>query len=113
MSRYNSTGSLRPESPRTVLAGDAELRALRERVTDLEDQLRFVTLERDEAFATINAIRALLCGEPARLAPNDVYVSPGSKENACPVCEGEGILWVHDFRMDCKRCDGTGRQTKR
>ena len=31
--------------------------------------------------------------------------APGS---VCTFCDGEGIYWVHDFEMVCRRCNGTG-----
>jgi hypothetical protein len=72
-----------------------ETEKLRDRIAELEEQLRIVTAERDEA------LRTAACAE--LIEP----IVPGV--NVCGVCEGEGVFWVHDFRMDCKRCGGTGQ----
>lgn len=81
---------------------------LRARVAELEEQLRRVTAERDEALARLEIHGAA----QGNSTPETTLPDEAPDANACQPCEGEGVLWVHDFRMDCKRCGGTGRVSK-
>jgi hypothetical protein len=81
-----------------------ELDALRSRVADLELQLRTVTKQRDAALGALGEGAADLTTENG----GDGAIEVWQPANTCRYCDGEGILWVHDFRMDCKRCGGTG-----
>jgi hypothetical protein len=84
-----------------VFEGDRErqIASLQGRVAELESALRTVTLERD---AAREALRRNLETDARAVAEERAVGS-------CMYCDGEGIIWVHDFRMDCKRCNGTGR----
>jgi DnaJ-class molecular chaperone len=80
---------------------------LTDQIAELTEQLRTVTEERDAARHEIARMRAE-CPEP------DAGHSGLAKEPtspllvACAFCEGDGVYWVHDFEMQCKRCNGTG-----
>jgi len=82
-----------------------ELEVLRSRVTELEEQLKRVTRQRDAALATLGASHPV--AQPDE-TPRDVAHQSWQPTNACRYCDGEGVIWVHDFRMDCKRCGGSG-----
>jgi hypothetical protein len=77
---------------------EQEIASLRSEISYLEEQLLLVTMERDEALTAL---------EVARLRRNTGPLEPEllkKPDPACPYCHGEGIIWVHDFRVECKRC---------
>jgi len=82
---------------------------LESRVSELSQQLRRVADERDAALREVTRLR----GEPSL----GVAVAPAAPATdgavvTCGFCDGEGVYWVHDFEMSCKRCDGTGYTTR-
>jgi hypothetical protein len=85
-----------------------ELSVLKSRVAELEKSLVRVTAQRDAAIAALGAT-ASLAAEP--VAQEDDGIESWQPTNSCRYCDGEGVIWVHDFRMDCKRCSGTGIST--
>jgi len=72
---------------------------LRARIAELEEQLQRVTAERDSALERLELLRG----------PQYGSLLEAVDERACQACQGEGVYWVHDFEMACKRCAGTGR----
>src|SRR4051812_36805888 len=86
-----------------------EIEELHTRFAELTEQLRIATEQRDVARREVARLRsegAALdeCGNDARPASSLVEV--------CAFCDGEGVYWVHDFEMQCKRCNGTGLMSK-
>lgn len=84
-----------------------QLEELRGRIAELTEQLRTVTDERDSAHREIARLRE------AAAVPREEWVGTepepsSSRLVACAFCDGDGVYWVHDFEMRCKRCDGTG-----
>ena len=78
------------------------IEALEARVRELTLQLERVTSELDAARRQIEQSE-----ESAAARENgDPEPVPGS---VCSFCDGEGIYWVHDFEMVCRRCNGTGQ----
>jgi hypothetical protein len=82
---------------------------LRARLAELEAGIRRVTAERDEALADVERLRAALAAQSSVVEASSGDEPGTLDEAACRACDGEGFLWVHDIRMDCKRCGGTGR----
>ena len=85
--------------------------ALRVRIAELEEQLRLMTLERDELLVQIHSRPQ---HEAVMSSTQTVTSEPAATPldaDMCELCEGEGIFSVHDFRMECTRCNGTGRKT--
>jgi hypothetical protein len=93
--------------------GSGEVAALRARVAELEERLRIVTAERDEALVRLEAVRGARFGVDFEVGCSTGSEPELTNEGDCRSCEGEGVFWVHDFRMDCKRCGGTGRAPAR
>jgi DnaJ-class molecular chaperone len=92
------------------MAADDTLRErmeeLERAVAELTDRLSEVSAERDAALHELSRIR--IDGiAAASEAPSSPHVSDTDLV-ACSFCDGEGVYWVHDFEMKCKRCDGTG-----
>jgi hypothetical protein len=81
-----------------------EIEVLKARVAELEAQLVKVTKQRDQALGALGASNP----PTAPAADDDVGTESWLPQNSCRYCDGEGVIWVHDFRMDCKRCGGTG-----
>jgi hypothetical protein len=106
MSSALGTSDAPVESEPVRCAGTDGLRA---RVAELEERLRCVTAERDEALARIELLRGAEYGSLLDSGLPRGRSTGALDEGSCRACEGEGELWVHDFRMDCKRCGGTGR----
>jgi hypothetical protein len=79
---------------------------LESRLDELTEQVRRVSDERDAALREL----ALLRGEEMGPPPRPTIDVPASESGlgVCTFCDGEGVYWVHDFEMKCKRCDGTG-----
>ena len=79
------------------------IEALEARVRELTLQLERVTSELDTARRQLeqSAESAAAARENGGSEP-----VPGS---VCGFCDGEGIYWVHDFEMVCRRCNGTGQ----
>jgi hypothetical protein len=77
-----------------------EIEVLKSRVAELEVQLDRVTKQRDAALTAFGG------GHPADV--HDEGIEIWKPTNTCRYCDGEGVIWVHDFRMDCKRCGGSG-----
>jgi hypothetical protein len=82
-----------------------ELDSLKARVAELEGNLVRVTNQRDAALAALGASQP---AEPSSGEHRDVNTENWQPSHTCRYCEGEGVIWVHDFRMDCKRCGGSG-----
>lgn len=74
------------------------------------EELRAVTEERDAAYREIARLRSELAREEtSAVVAND---EGASRIELCAFCDGEGVYWVHDFEMQCKRCNGTGSVPK-
>jgi hypothetical protein len=82
-----------------------ELDALKAQLAALETKLAKVTEQRDAALAALGASQH---AEHPSGERRDVDTENWEASNTCRYCDGEGVIWVHDFRMDCKRCNGTG-----
>src|ERR1051325_4081007 len=85
--------------------------ALRARIAELEEQLRLMTLERDELLVQIHSRPQ---HEAVMSSTQTVTSEPAATlldADMCELCEGEGIFSVHDFRMEGTRCNGTSRKT--
>lgn len=82
-----------------------EIEELHTRIAELTEQLRLATEQRDVARREISRLR----NEAAVAAPRDSETEAvSSLVEVCGFCDGEGVYWVHDFEMQCKRCNGTG-----
>lgn len=78
------------------------IQSLEERVAELVQQVERVTRERDAALEQLGGPRT---GSAERRLQSVTPPRPGS---VCGFCDGEGVYWVHDFEMVCRRCNGTG-----
>jgi hypothetical protein len=79
------------------------IEALEARVAELTLHLERVARELEEANAKLESRDP---ESPPPSAPQRLDTpAPGS---VCTFCDGEGIYWVHDFEMVCRRCNGTG-----
>lgn len=84
---------------------EREVAFLRQRVAELETALRKAVVERDSALETLR--RVVSRTSPA--ADDEADWGPTTRKvGKCPYCDGHGVLWVHDFRMACRHCNGTG-----
>jgi hypothetical protein len=79
---------------------------LRSRVAELSEQLRIARAERDAARLELS--RLLGGGTATTVEAARPEANLSSDLVICAFCDGEGVYWVHDFEMQCKRCNGTG-----
>ena len=88
-------------------SGEVRIEDLKSKIEELEQRLLAVTAERDAARRQLKE-RAPI-GVDGSTSGSDDSEDEDSTSSTCSFCNGEGSYWVHDFEMDCKRCDGTGR----
>jgi hypothetical protein len=86
-----------------------EIEELHHRIAELTEQLRLVTEQRDAARREIARLRDAAAGTAPRDADAD---ASAPLVEVCGFCDGEGVYWVHDFEMQCKRCNGSGLLSK-